>query len=159
MGEGGDAIHGRGDQRSGWVPHLLGVALGILVTLSMWGLAHLGETLMEQAFRANVWASRAHYALLIVAGMVLAVVTMVAPRLPALPTTLSVVFVYGIAASPFLSPIGHRIPDIGPWMPTPIGVVGSARTTWDGTLVAVFAGAMTFAAIWGWWGYRRDRQR
>lgn len=143
----------------GWRPHAIGVGLGVLVVIALIGHARLVHELQTVSSREFViWPQRVVWMLGFLWGVVLLVVARFAPRLPAMPTVVALVLLYGAFASlPLLS---RPLPLIGPWQPR-MGTVLGAETTyqWQGSVLILMAGAMTTAAIWGWWRHARDRRR
>ena len=131
------------------VDHLLGGLLGVGVILLLWGHAHLASGMRTGivSLQLGPWAIWALLGLHVAFGILVVVIVLVAPRLPMLPTVAAAVLVYGALADP-LSRLG-LLPTLGPWQPRVTNFAGQ-EVTWDTSLVALMLGAMTAAAVWGW---------
>lgn len=146
------------DERSsgGWTRHVVGVGLGVLVVAALVGHARLVFRLQGIGAREFVsWPLSAELGLLLLWGVVVALVVKFSPRVPALPTVVAIVLLYGIFASvPPPTFEGQLLPVLGPWQPVvAVGVGGHGGYTWPGSALVLMAGAMTAAAVWGWWSY------
>lgn len=139
---------------NGWVAHLVGVGLGLLFFLALAGHARLATSLAEIRGRGFVsWPILVEFGLLFLWGIVVVVVIWFAARLPALPTTVALVLLYGAGAS-LPTPFAGRLPMLGPWQPRLFSVVGGDYR-WPGSAMTVMAGAIAAAAVRGWWAYAR----
>lgn len=148
------ALLGDRRQANGWVAHLVGVGLGLLFVLALAGHARLEARL--GALRGEyfvTWPIFVSIGLLFLLGIVVAIAVRFAATLPALPTTVALVLLYGAAKS-LPTPLSGLVPMLGPWQPRLFGVVG-ADHAWPGSALALMAGAMAAAAVWGWWAYAR----
>lgn len=146
----------------GWHRHVVGVGLGLLVVAALIGHARLTHELQTIGSREFVlWPHGVAMGLVFLWGIVLVIATRAAPRLPALPTVVALVLLYGAAGSiPVLSRALRLPPSfLGPWQPRMASVVGGESSyQWQGDMLMLTAGMMTAAAVWGWWRYVRTRQ-
>lgn len=134
----------------------MGVGLGVLVVAALVGHARLVFTLEGIRAREFVsWPLSVELGLLFLWGVVVVLAVTFAPRVPAFPTVVALVLVYGIFASvPPPTFGGQLLPVLGPWQPVvAIGVGVQSGYTWPGSALVLMAGAMTAAAMWGWWSY------
>lgn len=111
-GEHGDHIeHNR--VLDGWRRHVVGVGLGILVVAVLIGHARLAHELATIGAREFVlWPQRVAVGLVFLLGVVLVLVIRIAPRLPAPPTIVALVLLYGAAGS--LPILPWPLPLLGP---------------------------------------------
>lgn len=139
--------------------HVVGVALGVLVIAAFIGHARWVYELQTISSREFVfWPLRVVWGLLFLWGIILVVVVRFAPRLPALPTTVALVLLYGALAS--LPVLPRPLPVLGPWQPQTATLVGADSSyEWQGDVLILLAGAMTAAAMWGWWRYAGARRQ
>ena len=104
-----------------------------------------------------LWPQRVAVGLVFILGIVLVLVVRIAPRLPATPTVVALVLLYGAAAS--LPILPAPLPLLGSWQPRMTAVFqDDASYQWQGSMLMLMAGVMTTAACWGWWRHVRDSQ-
>ena len=144
--------------RPGWQLPLAGVALGLLVVAALVGHARLVHVLETTASREFVlWPQRVVVGLLFLWGIVVVLVVWLAPRFPAMPTVVAAVLVYGgLATLPILS---RPLPLFGAWQPRMATLLGAeGGYAWQGSAMTLMGGAMTAAAVWGWWRHVAERR-
>lgn len=118
-------------------------------------LAHELQTIGSREF--VLWPQRLSVGLVFLWGIVLVMVARVAPRLPALPTIVALVLLYGAAGS--LPILPRPLPLLGPWRPRMTVVFGAESSyLWQGGMLILISGVMTGAAVRGWWCHVRDPQ-
>ena len=156
MATGAQTVHDR--TRGRWRRHVVGVGLGVLVVAALIGHARVVHELQTIAGREFVlWPHRMVFGLLFLWGIILVVVARFAPRIPALPTIVALVLLYGgFASLPILS---RPLPLLGAWQPRMFTVVGAeAAYEWQGEVLILMGGAMAASAVWGWWRLAQERQ-
>jgi hypothetical protein len=138
--------------------HVVGTLLGAAFVLALWGQSALqGQLMWIAQTQVRVGALWAIWVLDATVGLVAALIVLLAPRWPALPTTALGVIVYGVLGDSFGPLREWGLPDLGPWHPRLTGFAGD-RGHWDPTEVLLVGGVMVVASLWGWTRPLRTRR-